>query len=164
MPSATAVTPWLRAFSSRCARHLDRRRSRFTRSLLLWGRLLPGRWLLPGLLLLTLLFGRRPDHAFELHAVWIGEIDRVIIAAVIFAWRIDDIHGVVFQEGAERVDILAACKLERIVMKADVAFAVFPLPALVIRGRDPQQRLAVAPARHVGVVVFELEAEEFEEL
>ena len=53
-------------------------------------------------------FRRRPDHAFELHAVGIGEIDRVIIAAVIFARRIDHSHAVLFEKGAELVDVLAA--------------------------------------------------------
>ena len=55
-------------------------------------------------------------------------------------------------------------KLERIVMKADIAFAVFALLAFGVGGGDPEQRLAVAPAGHVGVVVFELEAEKVEQL
>ena len=111
--------------------------------------------------LLPLLLRRRPDHAFELHAVGIGEIDGVIIAAVIFAGRIDYVHAVALEKGAERIDVVAARKLERVVMKADVAFAVFMLLALRVRSRDPQQGLAVAPAGHVLVFVLQLEAEEF---
>src|ERR1700758_4066504 len=49
-------------------------------------------------------------------------------------------------------------------MKADVAFAIFMLSPLRIGGGDPEQRLAVAPAGHVGVLVFELEAEKAEQL
>src|SRR5262249_44436707 len=46
----------------------------------------------------------------------------------------------------------------------DVALAVLALAALRVGGGDPEQRLAVAPAGHVGVVVFELEAEKTEQL
>src|SRR3984893_9023019 len=110
---------------------------------------------------LTLLwrFRRRPDHGFELHAVGIGEIDRVIAVAVIFARRIDHRHAVLFQKSAEIVHRLAAGKLERVVMKADIAFAIFVFPALRIGGGNPEQRLAVAPAGHVAVFVFQFEAE-----
>src|ERR1700678_3785291 len=44
-------------------------------------------------------------------------------------------------------------------METDVAFAVFALLALRVGSGDPQQRLAVAPAGHVVIVMFELEAE-----
>src|SRR4051812_43803862 len=49
-------------------------------------------------------------------------------------------------------------------VKADVALAVLVLLALGIRGGDPEQGLAVAPARHVRIFVLELEAEEAEHL
>src|SRR5262245_45149856 len=111
------------------------------------------------------LFRRRlVHHGFELHAVGVGEIDRVIGAPVIFARRIDYGHAVRFEEGAERVHVVAARKLEGVVVEADVALAVLALLALRVGGGDPEQRLAVAPAGHVGVVVFELEAEEAEDL
>src|SRR5262249_52167860 len=111
-----------------------------------------------------LLRRRLVHHGFELHAVGVGEIDRVIGAAVIFAGRIDHGHAVRFEEGAERVHVVAARPLEGVVVKAGVALAVLALLALRIGGGDPEQRLAVAPAGHVGVVVFELEAEKAEQL
>src|SRR5262245_3078383 len=49
-------------------------------------------------------------------------------------------------------------------MEADVALAVLALSSLRVGGGDPEQRLAVAPARHVGILVFQLEAEEAEQL
>src|SRR5262249_16854448 len=72
--------------------------------------------------------------------------------------------AVLFEEGAERVHVVAARKLEGVVVKADVALAVLALSPLRVGGGDPEQRLAVAPAGHVGVVVFELEAEKAEQL
>src|SRR5262249_4101180 len=107
---------------------------------------------------------RLVHHGFELHAVGVGEIDRVIGAAVIFAGRIDHGHAVLFEERAERVHVVAARKLEGVVVEADVALAVLALLALRVGGGDPEQRLAVAPAGHVGGVVFELEAEKAEQL
>src|SRR5262245_48460253 len=112
----------------------------------------------------ALLRRRLVHHGFELHAVGVGEIDRVIGAAVIFAGRIDHIHAVLLEESAERVHVVAARKLEGVVVEADVALAVLALLALRVGGGDPEQRLAVAPAGHVGVVVFELEAEKAEQL
>ena len=47
-------------------------------------------------------------------------------------------------------------------MKADIAFAVAAPLALRVRGRDPEQRLAVAPAGKTAAIVLELEAEETE--
>src|SRR5439155_8116476 len=119
---------------------------------------------------LFLLFGparlrrRLVHHALELHAVGIGEIDRIIRAAIIFAGRVDHIHAVLLEEGAERIHVPAARKLERIVVKADVTLAILALSPLRVSGRDPEQRLAVAPAGHVRVLVFELEAEKAEQL
>src|ERR1700719_2926360 len=111
-------------------------------------------------LALTLL-RRRPDHGFELHAVGIGEIDGVITVAVVLAWRIEHGHAVLLQKSAELVHRPTAGKLERIVMKADIAFAIFVFLALRIGGGDPEQGLAVAPAGHVAVFVFQFEAEKF---
>src|SRR3984885_2069101 len=81
-------------------------------------------------LALTLLrrLRRRPDHGFELHAVGIGEIDRVIAVAVIFARRIDHRHAVLFEKSAEIIHCLAAGQLEGVVVKADIALAIFVLP------------------------------------
>ena len=107
---------------------------------------------------------RLEHHAFELHAIRVGEIDRVVRGLVILAGRIDHGHAVLDQERAERVHILAARKLERIMVKADVALAVLVLLALGVGGGDPEQRLAVAPARHVRILVLELEAEKAEHL
>src|ERR1700685_1539676 len=104
---------------------------------------------------------RCPNHGFELHAVGIGEIDRVIAVAVILTRRIDHRHAVLFQERAEIVHRLAAGKLEDIVVEADIALAIFVLLSLGIGGGDPEQRLAIAPASHVVVFVFQFEAEKF---
>ena len=49
-------------------------------------------------------------------------------------------------------------------MEADIAFAIFALSPLRVGGGDPEQGLAVAPARHVRVIVFALEAEEDKQL
>src|ERR1700722_2269638 len=49
-------------------------------------------------------------------------------------------------------------------MKADIAFAILVPASLLIRRRDPEQGLAIAPAGHVGVGVLQFEAEKFEEL
>ena len=49
-------------------------------------------------------------------------------------------------------------------METDVALAIWPLLALGVGGGNPEQGLAVTPARHVGIVVFELEAEKAEQL
>src|SRR5580704_13320718 len=49
-------------------------------------------------------------------------------------------------------------------MEADVALAVLPLSTFLIGGGDPKQRLAIAPARHVGVVVLQLESEKAQQL
>src|SRR5262249_13858449 len=112
----------------------------------------------------ALLRRRFVHHGFELHAVGVGEIDRVVGAPVIFAGRIDHGHAVRFEEGAERVHVVAARGLEGGVVKADVALAVLALSPLRIGGGDPEQRLAVAPAGHVGILVLELEAEKAEQL
>src|SRR5262249_48788971 len=78
--------------------------------------------------------------------------------------RIDRGHAVRFEEGAEWIPVVAARDFEGVVVKADVALAVLVLSPLRVGGSDPEQRLAVAPAGHVGVVVFELEAEKAEQL
>src|SRR5438067_7739769 len=49
-------------------------------------------------------------------------------------------------------------------MEADIALAVLVPPALRIGGGDPEPRLAVPPAGHVRIFVFQLEAEEAEQL
>src|SRR5262249_30849273 len=85
-------------------------------------------------------------------------------AAVIFAGRIDHRHFVLRQEGAERVHIFTARKLEGGVVEADVALAMLALFALRVGGGGPEKRLSITPARHVAVVVFVLEAEEAEQL
>src|SRR6266511_3363848 len=124
----------------------------------------------PGCLALFLLsrpprFRRRlVHHALELHPVGVGEVHRVIAVVVILAGRIDHRHTVLGEESAEFVHVLSARQLERIVMEADVALAVLVLLAARVGLGDPEQRLAVAPAGHVGVVVLELEAEEAEQL
>src|ERR1700733_10289640 len=107
---------------------------------------------------------RRPDHGFELHAVGIGEIDRVIAVAVILARRIDHSHAVLFEKSAEIVHRFAAGQLECVVMETNIALAIFVLAPLRIGGGDPEQRLAVAPAGHVAVFVLQFEAEKFQEL
>src|SRR5262249_48728751 len=59
---------------------------------------------------------------------------------------------------------VAARKLEGVVVEADVALAILALSPLRVGGGDPEQRLAVAPAGHVGGLVFELETEKAEQL
>src|SRR2546423_14358027 len=92
--------------------------------------------------------GRRPPffggpgpvhHAFELHAIRIGEEHGVIVlVAVVLAGRIEHRHAVLVEESAEIVDILAARQLERIVVEADVALAVLVLAAFCIGLGDPE--------------------------
>jgi hypothetical protein len=107
-------------------------------------------------------FRPRPvNHAFEFHAVRIEKIDRVVGAVVLLAGRVDNRHAMLHEECAERVDVLTARQLERIMMEADVALAVLALAPLRIGLRDPERRLAVAPA---GRVVFEPEAEKAQHL
>src|SRR5262245_25668337 len=103
-------------------------------------------------------------HALELHAVRVGEIDRVVGGLVVLAGRIDHRHAVLGEEGAERVHVPAARKLEGVMVEADVALAVLVLLPFGVGRRDPEQRLAVAPARHVGILVLELEAEKTKQL
>ena len=95
-------------------------------------------------------------------SVRVGKVHGVVIAAVILVGWIDDGHAVLFQKAAERVHIVAARKLERIVVEADIAFAIFVFSPLRVGGGDPKPGLAVAPAGHVHVIVFALEAEEAE--
>src|SRR5580704_14707454 len=147
--AATASTPMFRHWSAlRSLRHGPSTRRR--------------RWWLSARTSAALgLLRRRPDHGFELHAVGIGKIDRVIAVTVILARRIDHRHAVLFEKSAEIVHRLAAGQLEGVVMETDIAFAIFVLPALRIGGGNPEQRLAVAPAGHVAVFVFQFEAEKF---
>src|SRR5207245_1936960 len=104
------------------------------------------------------------EHAFELHAVGIEEIDGVVALAVVGVLRrlIDDARLYLLEERAERVDIAAARKLEGVVMKADIADAVAALAPARVRRADPEQRLAVAPPGGIGELVLELEAEKAE--
>src|ERR1044072_4409900 len=80
--------------------------------------------------------------------------------AVVAVRRIGHRHAVRVEERAEVVHRLAARKLERVVVEADVALAVPAFASLRIGLRDPEQRLAVAPAREDAAVVPEVEAEE----
>src|SRR5215471_10338723 len=121
----------------------------------------PRCWLVP---LGASLLGRRPDHRFELHAVRIGKIDGVVFSSVIFTGRIDDIHAILFEKCAKRIDVFAACHFESVVMKADIALAIFVFPTFGIGGGNPEQRLTVAPSGHIVVFVLELEAEKGQEL
>ena len=67
------------------------------------------------------------------------------------------------QEILQRVDILAAAELERIVVETDVAHAVFALAPIGVGRTDPEARLAVGPANRVLVFVGDLEAQECEQ-
>src|SRR2546429_1360986 len=73
---------------------------------------------------------RLVHHAFELHAVGIGEIDGIIRTAVIFAGRIDHVHPVLVKKSAERVHVLAARKLAGGGGKAPIAPAALARSAL----------------------------------
>src|SRR5580700_1062965 len=77
------------------------------------------------------------------------------------ARRIDHRHAVLFQKSAEIVHRLAAGELEGVLVETDVALAIFVFPPLRIGGGDPEQGLAVAPAGHVAIFVFQFEAEKF---
>jgi hypothetical protein len=101
-----------------------------------------------------------PAHAFELHAVGIEE-EHGVIVVVILAGGIDDGRAALLEIRLERVDIFPVPQTERVVVKADVAFAVFVFLALFVRGGDPEQRLAVGPTHHALVFGLDAEAEEF---
>src|SRR5512135_2357201 len=103
---------------------------------------------------------RRIVHALELDAVGVEEIDGVIAAGIILGGGIDDGRADLLQESLQVEDVLALGELEGVVVEADVAAAVLVLLALAVGLADPEQRLAVAPAGGVGQIVFELEAQE----
>src|ERR1700681_4574597 len=101
------------------------------------------------------LLRRAVHHGFESHAVGVVEEHGVIlIVAIIGAGWIGDLHVVLGQERAELVHRRAVGEFERIVMKADIALAVAAPLALRVRGRDPEQRLAVAPAGESAAIVL----------
>ena len=62
------------------------------------------------------------------------------------------------------VDIGALRQLERVVVEADIALAVRMFLSLGVGLRDPEQGLAIAPAGHVAVLMFELESQRPEHL
>jgi hypothetical protein len=99
-------------------------------------------------------------HAFELEAVWVEE-EYGVVVVVIFAGGIDDDDAFLFEEGLERVDILAAAQLKRIVVEADVALAMLALLAAT-GGSDPEPGLAIRPADRVIIFIRDLKAEEGE--
>src|SRR5262249_43545467 len=68
------------------------------------------------------------------------------------------------QEGAKLVHVAPARQLEGIMVEPDVALAVLLPPAMCVGRGDPEQRLAVAPAGHLRIFVFQLEAEKAEQL
>src|ERR1043165_9407794 len=104
-------------------------------------------------------------HRLEPHAVRIVEEHRVILIVPVIAARwIGDRQSFFLQKHAQRTNRLAALQLECIVMKADVALAVLALAARAVGLRDPEQRLAVAPAGEITQLVFQLEAEKAEHL
>ena len=72
-------------------------------------------------------------HAFELHAVGI-EKEHGVIVVVIFAGGIDDLGALLFQIGLQRIDILPAAQAEGVMVKADIALAVFVLLAFGVGG------------------------------
>ena len=111
----------------------------------------------------NLLLGRRaffrglfvalaPFHAFEFHAVGIEKEYRVVVI-VIFAGGIDDLNAALLQEGLQRTHVLPVPELKRIVMEADVAFAIFVFLALGVGRSDPKPRLAVGPTDHFRIFV-----------
>jgi nucleotide-binding universal stress UspA family protein len=102
--------------------------------------------------------------ALQLHAVRVGKIDRIVVTAIVFAGWIEHRHAVFLQKCAKRVDIIAAGEFKRIMVKPDIAFAVFSLSALCVGGCDPEQRLAVTPAGHVGIIVLAPEAKKAKQL
>ena len=104
-------------------------------------------------------------HRLEPHAVGIGEEHRVIfVIAVVAVGRIGNRHAVLVEERAEIVHGFAARELEGVVMKTDIALAMLALASLRVGLPDPEQCLAVAPAREAAAVVRQLEAEEAEHL
>ena len=98
-------------------------------------------------------------HAFELHAVRVEE-EHGVIVVVIFAGRIDDGGALLFQKGLQRIDIVPAAQAKRVMVKADIALAVFVLLAFRVGGGDPEQRLAVGPAHHAFIFGLDAEAQE----
>src|ERR1051325_10299508 len=68
------------------------------------------------------------------------------------------------QRRIELIDVDALRELEGIVVEADIALAMRVLLALGIGLGDPEQCLAVAPAGHVAVLMFQLESQRTEHL
>ena len=98
-------------------------------------------------------------HGFELHAVGVEE-EHGVIVVVIFAGRIDNFGALLLEKGLQSVHVLTAPETEGVMVEADIALAVWVLPALRIGGGDPEQGLAVRPAHHALVLSLDVEAQE----
>ncbi len=105
----------------------------------------------------------RPErHAFELDAVRIHEVDRIIVF-VIRARRIDDVDVMGLEEGFQLVDIVAASQLQGVMMKPDLVAAMPLRLRRRIACRDPECGSSVSPAGHVAEAADRLESEKGEQ-
>jgi serine/threonine protein kinase len=76
--------------------------------------------------------------------------------------RIDDGSAVLLEISLKRVDVLPIPQAERVMVKPDIALAVFVFLGLFVGGGDPEQRLAVGPAHHAFVLGLDAETDELE--
>src|SRR5258707_414403 len=102
-------------------------------------------------------------HAFEPEPVGIEKEDGIVVI-IILSGRIDDFRAGLFKEIPKRIDILAASELKSIMVKADIAGAMFVFQAFLIGGTDPEPRLAIRPADRIVIFIRDLKAEESEEM
>jgi len=101
-------------------------------------------------------------HALQFQAVRIEEKHGIIVF-VVFGGRIDDRYTEILEKGLQLIDIFAAAQLERIMVEADVADAVFVLLALGICWPNPESGIAIGPADCVLVLLGHVKAEEGEQ-
>ena len=59
-------------------------------------------------LVLVGFFGGAQIMPSSFHAIRIGEIDRIVVSAIILAGRIEYRHFILVQKSAERVDVVTA--------------------------------------------------------
>src|SRR5262249_17534956 len=101
-------------------------------------------------------------HPFELDAVWIQEIYRIVVL-VVLPGRIDDVDVVGLQERFQLIDIAPASQLQSVVMKADVPLVRPPCRRHRVGRRDPECSAAISPAGHVAEMIDDRESKKVEQ-